>query len=254
MSADDEQAKPARSRPPRPPAEPGENGELQAQVLHAAPHDVSPPQANAAVSAHPASRSHADRVSDPAELLRIITSSPASSWALAGPIGGGKTTLVDRAVAIAAEGTPREAVRIGGLLSRSVWRGGEKIGYEGWDCLTREAFPLAVRKDAGERTSGRLSRRETDGASAGGHVEIGRWRLLQPGIDRGRRAIVEAGKQDCGLIVIDEFGPLECRGEGLRPAIDAVWSAGRSLLVIVREQLVAAVCIALPGIRVLRLA
>jgi len=192
-------------------------------------------------------------VRDPTELLRIITSSPTSSWALAGPIGGGKTTLVDRAVAMATEGAPREAVRIGGLLSRSVWQDGEKIGYEGWDCLTREAFPLAVRKDTGARTSGRPPCCETSCASAGKHVEIGCWLLLQSGIDRGRRASVEAGKQDCGLIVSDEFGPLECRGEGLRPAIDTVWSEGRPLLVIVREQLAAAVCGVLVGIRVLRL-
>jgi nucleoside-triphosphatase THEP1 len=72
-------------------------------------------------------------------------------------------------------------------------------------------------------------------------VPIGPWLLLSSGLSAASSAIEEALAEGCRLIVVDEFGPLECRGEGLRPAVDSAVRAGRSLLLVVRQDLVSRV-------------
>lgn len=61
---------------------------------------------------------------------------------------------------------------------------------------------------------------------------------MSAGLEKGRRAIVEAARSGCDPVIVDEFGPLEMSGGGLRPAVDEALHLGSRLLVVVRESLV----------------
>jgi len=64
----------------------------------------------------------------------------------------------------------------------------------------------------------------------------GRWIFVPGGLARAREIIRFSSPDD--LLVVDEFGPLEFRGGGVRPAFDeALRAPGRRVLVVVREAL-----------------
>ncbi len=75
-------------------------------------------------------------------------------------------------------------------------------------------------------------------------VSMGQWRIFESGLACGRKAIERAVREKCDLVVVDEFGPLERSGGGLRAAVDEAAIACAPLLVVARESL----CESLNGI------
>lgn len=145
-----------------------------------------------------------------------------------GPRHAGKTT---RLAAFCREW--RAAGRgVDGFLSpsRTVRHGKdeEPAGYDLFEIKTEIVRPFLRREgtpDAGL----------TSGGGPGGE-RIGPWILLPDGLTRAREIIRRASPDD--LLVVDEFGPLELQGGGVRVALDeALKTPGRRALVVVREEL-----------------
>ena len=70
-------------------------------------------------------------------------------------------------------------------------------------------------------------------------VAVGRFRLSAPALRWGNMRLIEAAAEARGTVLIDEIGPLELSGIGLRDGVDAVLARphGETLLVV-RELLV----------------
>ena len=88
-------------------------------------------------------------------------------------------------------------------------------------------------KQGSERPFIRLAGSAADDAAGERH---GRWVFVPDGLARAVEIIRCASPDD--LLVVDEYGPLEFRGGGLRPAFDeALRAPGRRVLIVVREAL-----------------
>ncbi len=143
-----------------------------------------------------------------------------------GPRHSGKTTRLAalcrewRAAGRAVDGYLSPAVRDG--------RDGSPSGYDLFEIKTEAVRPFLRREDA--EAGGRAHGAEPDGE------RVGRWVFVPAGLARAVDIIRSASVRD--LLVVDEFGPLELRGGGVRPALDeALLIPGRRALVVVREAL-----------------
>lgn len=120
---------------------------------------------------------------------------------LAGPSGSGKTTACIQVL----ERTRQRGLVVGGLVTLSRWRSGQKVGLDVQDVRTGSVFPLA------ERTCC------TDGP------QIGDWNFHRSGICWAQAAILSISQ--CALLVIDEIGPLELlEGRGWTGALNVLRS------------------------------
>lgn len=136
---------------------------------------------------------------------------------LAGERGEGKTTLC---LALA-ERARRAGWTVGGIASPGWWVEGGRGGYRVRDLLTGEERLLAVR----------------DGKATG--ISTGAFCFDKEGIEFGRRAIEAAVAQGVQLLVVDEVGPLELRGEGWAPVLHQALTGGtRAVVCVVRSKLV----------------
>ena len=143
-----------------------------------------------------------------------------------GPRHAGKTT---RLAALCREWRAAGR-RVDGFLSPAVRDGkdGEPAGYDLFEIKTEIARPFLRREGLPEAR--RTSREGPDGE------RIGPWRVLPDGLARARE-IIRLAPPDA-LLVVDEFGPLELRGGGVRREFDeALRAPGRRVLVVVREAL-----------------
>ena len=125
---------------------------------------------------------------------------------LTGPIRSGKTTRLARWAAAQDD--------VAGLL--------QPDGPDGRlfvDVATGEAEPL-----------------EPVGAGEGA-VAVGRFRFRAAAFDWANARLAAAAR--AGWLLVDEVGPLELRGEGLRPGLDAALARPGGMLLVVREALVA---------------
>jgi nucleoside-triphosphatase THEP1 len=163
---------------------------------------------------------------------------PQSNWMLTGPVNSGKSSAVSRIVERARHLDP--PWRVGGVVSSGVFTDGAKLAYMGQDCLGGPAFLLAVRTPLDAVTRDRLQRSGVPAPSTCGQP-VGQWLVLDDGLALAQQAIQRAIHTRCDLIVLDEFGPLESAGRGLRPAADAAMNSGIPTLLVVREALVAEV-------------
>jgi len=150
-----------------------------------------------------------------------------------GARGSGKTT---EALTLAQKARA-EGFAVAGLAAEAVSRGGRRVGYDVVDLATSARACLA-----------RLG--------LNGPVQAGRYGFLAEGLAMGKDALLSPAALASDLVIVDEFGPLELRGEGWRPAVDALVSDARGLIVlVVRDSLAAAVedlyrkfgCIKLPA-------
>jgi nucleoside-triphosphatase THEP1 len=131
--------------------------------------------------------------------------------------GMGKTTFLrDQVSRLAAQGRT-----VGGVVSPAVFEQGRRVGYDLLDLRSDDRRPLA----------------RVDGADA---LSVGRYRFVEAALRAGNDAIVQAAGDGLDIIVIDEVGPLEMRGEGWTPAIEFVLQArhpGQQLIMTVRPTL-----------------
>jgi nucleoside-triphosphatase THEP1 len=111
---------------------------------------------------------------------------------------------------------------VGGILSPAIEKQGQRIGSNVIDLLTGKEIPFA-----------RLSRYRS---FKGGEV-VGDYTISRDGISFACGAIKRAVESRCGLVVIDEFGPLELSGKGLMPAVESALASQVNVLIVVRSSL-----------------
>lgn len=137
---------------------------------------------------------------------------------LAGGMNTGKTTAVRDLVSQ----LQREKVDVGGFCSPGIWREGQKVGYTLHDFHSSNDIPLATWQDG---TRG---------------IRQGRFLFLDEGLRGGREALERS--MSSSVIVLDEIGPLELRGEGFAKALERIVSTyGGVSLLVVRNSLVESV-------------
>ena len=171
-----------------------------------------------------------------APFVERLRASPQANWILTGGINSGKSLFLQRMIETSHLEFP--GWRVGGLVSRGLFFGGVKIAYQGIDCLSGATFLLAMRRVLSGQAHRFLEAEFQAAMDLSGGVEIGSWQLLENGLFQAVETIRQAVHLRSDLVVIDEFGPLECQGKGLRAAADAVVESGIPLLLVVREGLV----------------
>ena len=137
---------------------------------------------------------------------------------ISGPIHSGKTTHLTAWCAAQPPGT------VAGLLQPA-----RPAGREFVDVVTGDSFPLDAPPDTPETAVQRVGRYAFATAA------------FEWAADCLARAVAAPTVQ---VIVVDEIGPLELRGQGLDAAVRAVLAAGRAdvrVVLVVREGLVEAV-------------
>jgi len=117
---------------------------------------------------------------------------------LTGQKGEGKTTLC----AELAELVRSRGGRVAGILSPGFWDDGVRSGYQIEDLLTGRRLWLARR------------------AQTPGHLAQGPYWFDPVALQFGRQALADGAAARPDLMVVDEVGPLELRGEGWAPALD----------------------------------
>jgi nucleoside-triphosphatase THEP1 len=133
---------------------------------------------------------------------------------LAGPLHSGKTTLLTASCrAWRTTGLPFD-----GFLSPTVRTGDRVEGYDLVDLRTESRVPYLRREGEAdwERT--------------------GSFYFLPDALAQARAIIRRVPEGE--VLIVDEFGPLELRGGGLRPALNDVFGRpGHKVLLVVREDI-----------------
>ncbi len=142
-----------------------------------------------------------------------------------GDAGSGKTPAVEQAARRLSDG----GVAIAGFVQHATRDGGEKTGFEVLDLVTGASRPLAhhVGRDRGEHGT--------------------RFVFDRAGFALARRALRRDRRTQ--VLVVDELGPLELRGDGHMPALrSALPRLGAGVLLCsVRRHLLAAAVEAVPA-------
>ncbi len=135
---------------------------------------------------------------------------------ITGSPGCGKTSFCQRVV----ESALLEGARVAGVLAPAVYFDKERIGANVVDVATQLTAPIT-----------RLA------CNGNGNGHGGRWVITREGLDLARSALEQAVRKAFDLIVVDEFGPLELAGGGIREqAVDA-WNSGRDVLLVARTSI-----------------
>ncbi len=133
-------------------------------------------------------------------------------FVITGPVHSGKTSFLQKTVIQ----LKNQKVRLDGYLSLAVVRGKERLGYDFLDLRTEEAIPFLRR--TGEK----------------GWPVIGPYFLDPRVLQKAKEKILGSSPQD--LLVVDEIGPLEVRGEGIWPALSVVLKEpSRCFVLVVRR-------------------
>jgi nucleoside-triphosphatase THEP1 len=153
-------------------------------------------------------------------LARIAAGSPriATVAVVTGASGAGKTTLLlGLAEALRAAGRT-----VGGIAAPLVRDGGVRVGYDVIDLASGARTPLC-----------RL-------AAGGDDPAVGPFVFIAEGLALGRAALAAGGA--CEVVIVDEVGPLEMRGEGWAAALPALFARdGAAIVLAVRLGLIEAV-------------
>ncbi|MEJ2580880.1 MAG: nucleoside-triphosphatase [Acidobacteriota bacterium] len=133
-----------------------------------------------------------------------------------GPPGRGKT----EAVAAAASRLQREGVPVFGFIQPGIFEDGEKVGFRLRDVATGDEAVLAI---LGERREGDFGTR---------------FRFTDEGFRLGSRALSRVVPGS--VVIIDELGPVELRGQGHMPAVRRALASPdlRGAIIVVRRTLV----------------
>ena len=126
----------------------------------------------------------------------------------------GKTTSTANLAQIARD----EGFSVAGLLAPSIYLNGRLIGYDVLDLRNKTRASLAQCKTDGDKTE--------------------RFTFIADGLKLGRTALSPAATESADLIIVDEFGPLELRGDGWRRDVDSLLASCDALiLLVVRQEL-----------------
>ena len=172
----------------------------------------------------------------PEPVIERLRRSPHANWILAGCTNSGKSTLLQRVVEQSK--LVRPSWRVGGLVSPGLFLGSRKIAYIGFDCLGDSSFLLAKRSAVPAEGRKRMVEMFGTASQSRAGQRIGPWLVLEEGLTRANEAIRRAIRLPSDLVVVDEFGPLECEGKGLREGVDAALGSGIPVLLVVRRGLI----------------
>jgi nucleoside-triphosphatase len=121
----------------------------------------------------------------------------------------GKTTSVANLVKIARH----EGFIVAGLLAPSIYHNDELFGFDAIDLHSETRVPLARRK-------------------------TGQFTFLADGLKFGNTALCKAAIKSADLVIVDEFGPLELKGQLWRRNVDSLLTSSSALiLLVVRQEL-----------------
>ncbi|HEX9903317.1 MAG TPA: nucleoside-triphosphatase [Acidobacteriota bacterium] len=132
---------------------------------------------------------------------------------LTGGVHSGKTSLLKNAIAF----LQGRQVRLAGYLSEPVREGERILGYDLVE-IGGGRFPFL--------RAGRVPDRQ----------QVGPFFLEREGLRQAERIIRQAPQGD--LLIVDEVGPLELEGRGVRPALEkALSSRPGPVLLVIRESI-----------------
>jgi nucleoside-triphosphatase THEP1 len=133
--------------------------------------------------------------------------------AIIGDVGGGKTTAATRIIELAR----KSGICVSGILSPRTVRCGERVGYEIVDVSTQNTAPWLI-----------VDQQMPD---------IGPFRIVASGAALAKQALARGLQTEHGILVIDEIGPLELRGEGHSWALDRLKTCkAEHILLVARRQ------------------
>lgn len=121
-------------------------------------------------------------------------------YLLVGDRGCGKTSTLQMLVSE----LEVRGYRVGGLIAKGLWRDNERYGFDLVDLNTKQSCPLC-RRDATQAAS-----------------QHGPYGFLSTGLEFGVAALSSEALKDVDLVVIDEIGPLELRGEGWAKSLSSI--------------------------------
>lgn len=128
----------------------------------------------------------------------------------------GKTTSAAELVRRAG----KEGFKVSGLLAPCVYRDNEFIGFDVLDLRSSHRTSLARCKDG----------------------KAGPFDFISGGLKLGDAVLSLEETRSADLIVVDEFGPLELKGNGWRKSVDSLLTTSDAIiLLVVRRELVDAV-------------
>ena len=135
---------------------------------------------------------------------------------ITGPIGVGKSTLLDRLVELGRT----EGLRIGGILSLRMWDNSETVGYNMIDIDSGKTAPLAL---VGNRLDD-LDVSKDDVAYFPPELfggRICRYHFLESAFTQGNLLLDEINrrKDEFDVIAVDEIGFLELNGKGFSNSV-----------------------------------
>lgn len=116
-------------------------------------------------------------------------------------------------------------IKVAGTVNSGIDEHGKRIGYNSIDFLSGKEVPFA-------RLKTQVAKPTPD------DIAIGRWIIFEQGLSFCHKAILQAIKTKVKLIIIDEIGPLELQGKGLKPVLDKALKAEPAKLIVVRSSLV----------------
>lgn len=152
-----------------------------------------------------------------ADALVPVRSVSTKVFILTGEINSGKSRLAeDIFKALRSEG-----LTVGGIIQRKVMRNGERYGYDLLNIRTQESTPLC----------------RTEAPDEG--IVAGPFKFYPGGIRFGIESLSPAAIKDCDVVIVDEVGPLEIKGEGwYEPVTGMLKNYSGNLLIVIRKHLV----------------
>jgi nucleoside-triphosphatase len=137
-------------------------------------------------------------------------------WIVTGETGEGKTTLLQKLTTALKE----KGIRAGGILAPRIMEGNTTTGYDILDITSGVRAPFL-----------RLTNAEISG--------VERFTQMEEGYRAGLKALDPDNNRDNTLIIIDEAGPLELRGEGWAGRIRELLNINEwQIILVVRKSLV----------------
>jgi nucleoside-triphosphatase len=133
---------------------------------------------------------------------------------LLGETNSGKTGRCEKII----EDARANGVLVGGVLSKPVFKNGEKIGNDIFNLLTDESLPLCRIKAVADFSG----------------IQTENYVISEQAIAFGKKAI--RSSLDCGLIVIDEVGVLELDGAGYMGGVKLALDSGCDTLLVMKNK------------------
>ena len=131
-----------------------------------------------------------------------------------GPKHCGKTTSATRLAQVARA----EGFNVAGLLAPSLYHNSKLLGFDVLDLQNQTRAPLARRKIS--------------------QSKAGPFTFIADGLKFGNAVLSAEATKSADLIIVDEFGPLELKGQGWRRNVDSLFiSSNAVVLLVVRQEL-----------------